>query len=174
VFCVGRIGASLMRGVMRLFSNSRVTGAIVLSRVVPWLRLGYNEVQYWLVGLLPETYHARAAYYWSQLENHRRSVAHCKRYLAYASSDSMKHLLAYGYGHLGKWSEAAEVLRSVGEIWGKPALALSLAEAELNSGNVLAARQAIAMVEATHPSLPTALLGVVESLKGRMPSGSGA
>jgi hypothetical protein len=133
----------------------------VLSRLVPWLRLGYNEVQYWLVGLMPETYHARAAFFWSQLGNYRRSVEHCKRYLAVANSDSMKHMLAYCYGHLGKWSQAADALRSV-------------TEAEWNSGNVLQARQAIASIEVCHRNLPGPLLGAIESLKGRMSSGSGA
>jgi hypothetical protein len=146
----------------------------VLSRLVPWLRLGYNEVQYWLVGLMPETYHARAAFFWSQLGNYRRSVEHCKRYLAVANSDSMKHMLAYCYGHLGKWSQAADALRSVTDIWNKPSLALSLAEAEWNSGNVLQARQAIASIEVCHRNLPGPLLGAIESLKGRMSSGSGA
>jgi tetratricopeptide (TPR) repeat protein len=146
----------------------------VLSRLVPWLRLGYNEVQYWLVGLMPETYHARAAFLWSELGNYRRSVEHCKRYLAVANSDSMKHMLAYCYGHLGKWPEAADTLRSVTDIWNKPSLALSLAEAEWNSGNVLEARQAIAAIEVCHRNLPGPLLGAIESLKGRMSSGSGA
>ena len=118
-----------------------------------WARLALNEAIYWFVGTTPESHYATAAYLWHELGRHRRSIAHCKRYLAHTHSDPMVALCAYGHTELDEWTEAVAAYRSLTEPLKDPLNAMALAYAELQLGNAAEARAIVATVEAVRGQL---------------------
>jgi len=117
-------------------------------RPITWARLIFNEVTYWTVGHVPESYHGTAAYLWSELGGFSRAIKHCKKYLAITESDYIFTLLGFCYGQRGDLERAADAYRSVGNLYEDPLVALGLAEVELAAGNTDEAKKIVATVGA--------------------------
>jgi len=114
-----------------------------------WLRLFYHQIVYWVVGTTPEAHHANLANTWYELNRYRSCI---NNYLNYEDSDHVKAMMAYCYGALDDWEQAAVAYRSISRIWSVPSFALGLAEAELRCGNVEEARKIVATVEVSDPN----------------------
>jgi tetratricopeptide (TPR) repeat protein len=129
-----------------------------------WLRLVYHHITYWIVGTSPEAHHANLANSWYELNRYRNCIEHCQKYLGYDDSDHVKAMMAYCYGAVGDWENAASAYRSIAKLWSEPSFALGLAEAEHRLGNSQEARKIVATVEVSHPNPPYGLAQSLEQL----------
>jgi hypothetical protein len=117
------------------------------KRALAFFRLAYTEVQYWLVGLSPEGYHAAQAAAWDELGNFNRVAKHLSAFLENTESAQMRAYLAYAYSRTGRWSDAAREYARVVTIWPDPSVILGLAEAKLELGDIESARALADTVE---------------------------
>ena len=144
----------------------------MLKRLLIWLQLGFNEITYWLVGDTPEAHHAKAAYLWEGLGRYRRSISHCKRYLAVEEDSGIRAMLGYCYSCLGQWEKAIEEYRALPNPTSDPRIGLGLAEAELNVGNIEEARYILATVSVITENSPDGLSAAVDYMKERLDEAS--
>ena len=110
-----------------------------LQQLVALLKVGYTELQYWLIGMSPERYHYAQSRNYDQLGAPRRSAHHSHECLTYAEYPEPRARLGYYYANLGKHGEAAEHYRKAIQSWPHPSIMLALAQAELRVGHNQAA-----------------------------------
>jgi thioredoxin-like negative regulator of GroEL len=149
---------------------SRVTPARApyRNRLVPILKLIWTEVQYWMVGLTPETYHWSMAQAWEQLGDFRRAGRHFAGYLQNSENTQVRAMLAWCHTKNGSWSEAAKEYAKVLTLAKHPSLELGLAESYLELGQVENAQPLIDSVEKQADSLEPRMQEALIELKQRM------
>lgn len=135
------------------------------------LRLIYTELQYWLVGLSPEGYHASQARAWEDLGNFDRAARHLKAYLDASESTHMRALLAYCYSRLERWPDADREYTRILADWPHPSLVLGLAEAKFHLGEVTRAQELVASVEQPGSTLEPYVKDALDFLKQQMEEG---
>lgn len=118
-------------------------------QVAAILKIGYTELQYWLVGMTPEGYHFQQSRNYEQLGASKRSAHHSHQVLRYAEYPEPRARLGYYYAMQAKYAEAAEHYRKAAKNWPHPSILLALAQAELRMGNHQAAAELIEQVEAS-------------------------
>jgi hypothetical protein len=111
------------------------------------LRIGYTELQYWFIGLTPETYHFQQSRNYEQLGAPGRAAHHAREVLRYAEYGEPRARLGYYCVTLGRHAEAVEHYRKALQTWPHPAVMLALAHAELCNGNRVAAAEWLDRVE---------------------------
>jgi hypothetical protein len=94
------------------------------SRAWCYFRLVYKELQYWFVGLTPESYHLHQARVWGEMHAYRRVIAHMKSYLKNTENAKARWNLAYYLGCVEEWSQAALEYGKVAGVLPQPALRL--------------------------------------------------
>ena len=120
------------------------------ARVAAVWQVAYSELQYWCIGLTPESYHWHKGNAWDVLGNHRRAAFHLAEFLRFADSAYVRGRLAYCYAHLGRWTEASEQYERVNQKYPHPEFALGHARAELRRGNKERAAEILAAVTAKY------------------------
>jgi tetratricopeptide (TPR) repeat protein len=140
----------------------------VLTRLFIWIRLGFNEIIYWFVGDMPEFHHANAAYLWERLGRYRKCISHCQKYLAISDDRQMRTMLGYCYGRIGRWEDAIDTYRQVPNWTKEPRIALGLAEAELNVGNIDEARKITVTIAVLNEDQSNDIAGIVNYLTTRI------
>lgn len=136
------------RGVRRLGMADSPPSNLARASAV-W-QLIYSEVQYWCIGLTPESYHWAKGNAWDVLRNHRRAVFHLARFLRFTDNAYVRGRLAHGYACLGLWTEASQQYERVNQKYPQPEFALGHARAELRRGNKARAAEILAAVTATY------------------------
>lgn len=129
-----------------------------------YLRLVYMELQYWLVGQTPETYHLHQAGVWVELNAFRRAIAHMKAYLTNTENATARWYLAYYHSCIEEWSQAALEYGKVAPLLPQPVVWLGQAEAELRLGNRAKAKEIMEAVDRDFPQLEGALLAARKEL----------
>lgn len=135
-------------------------------RVLAGLRLGYIELQYWLLGLTPEDYHSAMARAWEDWGNLERTAHHLSAYLGYSEDTQIRALLAYCRSRQGAWQQAAGEYATVIEKWPHPSMILGLAEAKLNLGDLQAARELSEQVAREHSPMEPYVQEAYDYLRG--------
>ena len=121
---------------------------------VRWVaQIVYSEIQYWCVGLTPESYHWKKGSAWDALGNHQRAAFHLSRFLRFADNALVRGRLAYCHARLSQWVEASREYERANQKHPHPEFAIGHAQAELRLGNKERAAQILAAVESTHPRL---------------------
>jgi hypothetical protein len=138
----------LMRGVRRLSMPDTQLSRFARASAV-W-QIIYAEVQYWLLGLMPESYHWKKGNAWDTLSNHQRAVVHLAEFLKYADNAYIRGRLAYCYSQLSLWTEASQQYERVNQKYPHPEFALGHARAELRLGNKARAAEILATVHSTY------------------------
>lgn len=110
-----------------------------LQQLVALLKVGFTELQYWLIGMTPEAYHFQQSRNYEQLGASRRSAHHSHEVLKYAEYPEPRARLGYYYATAGKHVDAAEHYRKAVQTWPHPSIMLALAQAELRIGHKQAA-----------------------------------
>jgi len=151
------------------FDLSAFCSQPMLRRLTAWIRLGHNQFLYWLNHIPRETYHANAASFWHDLEEHEKCILHCKKYLSISPNDHMRGMLAYSYIETEECSKAVNTYRSFDNVWQDPLDALGLAFAEMRCGNAERARQIIGFVETTHIHPSEQITRLIDQLKYELP-----
>ena len=128
------------------------------------LRLSYTELQYWLIGLSPESYHLHQATVWVEMHAYRRAIVHMKSYLKNTENATARWYLAYYHSCVEEWSQAAEEFGKVVTAMPHPAVRLGQAEAELRLGNRAKAKEIIDAVDREHPQLDDTLRAARDEL----------
>ena len=140
----------------------------MLEFLIIWLRIVFNELAFWMVGLTPESYHGQAAYLWSRLDRYDKVLKHCRGYLRSSENSEIRAMLGYSLAYRGDWKAAAETYRGITDIWSAPHRVLCLAEAEMHSGNLEEAKKILVSLEVGHAQSDSALAQHVEQLKGEL------
>ena len=122
-----------------------------------FFRLTYTELQYWLVGLTPESYHLQQAGAWVEMHGYRRAIAHMKKYLANTENATARWYLAYYHTCVEEWSQAAHEYAKVVSVLPQPVVRLGQAEAELRLGNRAKGKEIIDAVDREFPRLDGAV-----------------
>ena len=130
-----------------------------------FLRLGYAELQYWLVGLTPESYHLHQANVWVEMHRYRRAIAHMKAYLANTENATARWHLAYYHSCVEEWSQSAAEYAKVVQVLPQPVVRLGLAEAELRLGNRTKGKEIIDAVDREFPQLEDVLRRARDELR---------
>jgi hypothetical protein len=131
-------------------------------------RLAYAEVQYWLVGLTPETYYWTKARAWEDFGDFRRATRNLTAYLRNSDDPQVRALLAYCYARQGDWTRTADEYTKVLRKWNHPSIRLGLAEAERALGEAAKARELIAALEQDGTPLAPQLEQALATLKGQL------
>lgn len=121
--------------------------AFRLQQLIALLKVGYTELQYWLIGMSPEGYHFAQARNYDSLGATHWSAHHSHEVLKYAEYPEPRARLGYYYAMLGRPAEAAEHYRKALQAWPHPSLQLALAHAELRIGQYQAAVELLERVE---------------------------
>jgi tetratricopeptide (TPR) repeat protein len=132
------------------------------------LRLIYIEIQYWLVGLTPETYYWAKARAWEDFGDFRRATNSLSAYLKNSDDPQVRALLAYCYARRGDWARTADEYTRVLRKWNHPSIRLGLAEAERALGETEKARELIAELEKEQTPLAPQLEQALAILKGQL------
>jgi hypothetical protein len=131
-------------------------------------RLIYIEIQYWLVGLTPETYYWTKARAWEDFGDFRRAALSLSAYLKNSDDPQVRALLAYCYARRGEWARTADEYAKVLRKWNHPSIRLGLAEAERALGEAANARELIAALERDGTPLAPQLAQALATLKGQL------
>jgi tetratricopeptide (TPR) repeat protein len=123
-------GSSLALAVRRRNMDASAKASL-LQRFVVLLKIGYTELQYWLVGMTPEGYHLAQSRNYDELGAVERSAHHAREVLKYAEYPEPRARLGYYYATRGSVAEAAEHYRKTIETWPHPSILLALAQVEL-------------------------------------------
>jgi Flp pilus assembly protein TadD len=123
-------------------------------RALAVLKIVHLELQYWLVGLTPETYHVLQSRNYVQLGAYSRAVHHCRRFLQLKEHPEVRARLGLCCSLLGQHLDAVREYRKALENSQHPALVLGLAQAEFRSGNVERARALLKGVPESQLSQP--------------------
>ena len=137
-----------------------------MRRLIPLLKIAYTELQYWLTGMLPESYHFRQSRNYEQLGSEHRAAHHCEALLKYAEYGEPRARLGYYYATLGQYEQAAEHFRKAVQAWPLPSILLALAQAELRLGRYDAAVEMLARVELS--DLDDALKEAIAELRSQL------
>lgn len=105
------------------------------AKLMALLRIAYTELQYWLVGLTPETYHLNQSRDYERLNAFSRSAHHCRRMLQLTEHAETRARLALCYSELGNNNDAVREYRKAVATWDHPGIVLGLAQAEFRAGN---------------------------------------
>ena len=132
------------------------------------------ELQYWLVGLTPETYHAAQARVWEELRSYPRAITHLKRYLENSEDANIRWWLAHCHGWVGNWTEAALEYAKIVPLLPKPEVRLGQAEAEFHAGNHAKALELLDGIDRDFPTLEASLENVRVRLRRAHESLSGS
>jgi tetratricopeptide (TPR) repeat protein len=135
---------------MRLMSEEQPSR---LAQVRAIAQIVYAELQYWCVGMLPESYHWKMGSAWDIFGNPRKAAHHLARFLQFADNAYVRGRLGHSYAQLGLWSEASREYERANQKHPHPEFALGHASAELRLGNRELAAQIVADVEAKYPKL---------------------
>jgi len=154
---------------MNVAANS---GPSRTSRILACLRLVYMELQYWLVGLTPETYHHAQASAWEDLGKYDRAAKHLRAYLENSDKPQMRGWLAYCYAKLEQWPDAAREYTTAISKWSHPSLILGLAEAKLHLGDIANAAALAALVEGSDAPIEPYVARALEYLKPQLQAAS--
>lgn len=128
-------------------ANQQPSGIACASAV--W-QIIYAELQYWCLGLLPESYHWKKGNAWDVLGKHDRAAVHFAEFLRFADNAYVRGRLAHCYACLGLWAEAAEQYERANQKHPHPEFALGHARAELRQGNKARAAEILAAVHSTY------------------------
>jgi hypothetical protein len=118
-----------------------------LKRSIALLKIGYTELQYWLIGMTPEGYHFQQSRNYDELGSAKRSAHHAHEVLKHAEYPESRARLGYYYAMLGRPAEAVEHYRKAVETWPHPSVLLALAQMELRMGRYAAASELVTRVE---------------------------
>jgi Flp pilus assembly protein TadD len=154
---------------MNVQTNPMPTRAGQLGSI---LSIAYTELQYWLLGLTPESYHWAQGSAWERLGRYRHAAHHLARYLQSSENTHVRALLAFCYVRIGSWADAAREYSAVLDVWPDPSIAINLAHAQLQLGNTAHARQLVALVEAEHSPLEGDQQLALAALKRQLESAS--
>ena len=133
--------------------HDELTRISLLTKVWCYVRLAYTELQYWLVGLTPESYHLHQANLWVEIRAYRRAIAHMKAYLTNTENATARWYLAYYHTCVEEWSQAALEYGKVAPLLRQPVVRLGQAEAELRLGNRVKGMEIIETVDREFPAL---------------------
>ena len=136
------------------------------------LRLGYTELQYWLVGLTPESYHLHQANVWVEMHRYRRAIAHMRAYLTNTENATARWYLAYYHSCVEEWAQSAEEYAKVVPVLPQPVVRLGQAEAELRLGNRARAQEIIDAVDREFPQLDDVLRRARDELRSEFQLGT--
>ena len=142
------------------------------NRITAGLRLIYAELQYWLIGLTPESYHSAKASAWEDLGNFKRAAKHLAAFLESSENSQIRALLAYCYSQMECWSDAAREYTTVIAIWPHPSFVLGLAEARFHLGDVAQARELTASVESSSTALEPFVEQALAFMKAQLAAAS--
>jgi hypothetical protein len=134
------LNCSVRRLSMANTQSSRFARASAVGQLV------FSELQYWCVGLTPESYHWKKGNAWDVLGNPGRAVVHLLRSLHFADNAYVRGRLAYNYARLGLWNEASQQYERANQKYPHPQFELGHARAELRMGNKSRAAQILATV----------------------------
>jgi hypothetical protein len=144
----------------------------LLVRVLGGLRVVYSEMQYWLIGMTPEGYHWAKASAWEDLGNYHRAAKHWAGYLKNSENPKIRAQLAYCHARNSRWSEAAVEYTKALASWSHPSLILALAEAKLQIGDTMAARELLDALERDHSPLQPGVQQALAYLRANMDAAS--
>ena len=117
------------------------------KRSIALLKVGYTELQYWLVGMTPESYDFQQSRNYDELGAAKRSAHHAHEVLKHAEYPEPRARLGYYYAMLGNPAEAVEHYRKAVATWPHPSILLALAQMELRVGRYGAASELVTRVE---------------------------
>jgi tetratricopeptide (TPR) repeat protein len=135
-------------------------------RALAVLKIAYTELQYWLVGLMPETYHVLQSRNYEQLGAYSRAAHHCRRFLELKDHPEVRARLGLCCSLLGQHLDAVREYKKALAQWEHPAIVLALAQAEFRSGNVERARALLTGLQQSQLSDP--LRGAIAELQNEM------
>jgi hypothetical protein len=121
----------------------------LIKQLLILMKIGYTELQYWLVGMMPESYHFRQSRHYDELGALERSVHHAREVLRDAEEPEPRARLGAYCMMRGKLVEAVEHYRKAVETWPHPSLLLALAQAELRVGRHGVAADLLVRVESS-------------------------
>ena len=104
-------------------------------------RIAFTTACYWLVGLTPEDNHGMKGHSWARIGAYRWAAWHFRKYLKYSQDSWARASLAWCYGQLGLTESAVEHYRLAYARNKNPEIAVFLALAEANFGNIEGARR---------------------------------
>lgn len=142
-----------------------IPGVPLVTQAWCFLRLGYTELQYWLVGLTPESYHLHQASVWVEMHKYRRAIAHMKAYLANTENATARWYLAYYHSCVEEWAQSAQEYARVATVLPQPVVRLGHAEAELRLGNREKGKEIIDAVDRDFPQLDDVLRRARDELR---------
>lgn len=136
-------------------------------RITALLKLGYTELQYWLLGMTPEGYHFQQSRNYERFGSVERAAHHSRQVLRYAEYPEPRARLGHYYAMRGSYVEAVEHYRKAISTWPHPSILLALAQAEVRIGNHQSAIDLIGQVEDSEmkEQLATAIAEVRSELK---------
>ena len=108
----------------------------IASKFITISKLIYFTTAYWAVGLTEEEYHIRKANYWIELDNHRRAIRNYQKALKASEDSQVRAAMAWCYGEIGMLEACHQHYRTAYDTNSHPSIALRLAYAELNLGNL--------------------------------------
>lgn len=141
---------------------SVLTYFTVLVEVMFW------TVAYWLVGTLPEENHARKGYAWSRIGAHRWAAWHFRKYLKHSDDSWGRVSLACCYENLGLPESAVQHYRIAYSKTRRADIACYLAQAELSTSNVAAARKLVADVRGGREELNPEVTSALTALEAQL------
>jgi hypothetical protein len=141
-----------------------------LRRFSAFLRIGYTELQYWLVGMTPEGYHFQQSRNYDRIGAVKKAVHHAQQALRYGEYSEPRARLGYYSASQGKYQEAADHYRKAISTWGHPSILLALAQMELRIGNPQAAADLVERVEATE--MKTQFAAVIAEVRSELQTGN--
>jgi tetratricopeptide (TPR) repeat protein len=104
-------------------------------------RIGFTTACYWLVGITPEDNHGTKGYWWARVGAYRWAAWHFRKYLKYTEDSWARASLASCYAHLGMTESAIEHYRLAYARNKNPEIAVFLARAAADLGNLDEARR---------------------------------
>jgi tetratricopeptide (TPR) repeat protein len=132
------------------------------SKILNVIKIIYYTIAYFAVGLTVEEYHIRKANYWINLGNYRRAIRNYQKSLKESEDSEVRAAMAWCYSQIGMYETSLDHYRKAFERNRHPSIALRLAYAELNVGNLTESER---LLKSIQPNIDKMHIDEIDEMK---------